>query len=346
MSRMRPLKLDSLWIVPAIYFARCRRYARRSSRRRLGWDRLHRRICDRCGGWLAPRQADPHRRDPETGELQPAGFSVGDVFLLALIVVESWCPARFARAPSGVSPAMLTDPFIGFALGMFSADAGRAVPSRQAAARGSAAAPDGGRAALLRSCRATERAPLGAGGIAQSRIYRRGAARMAAGTRARARSCERHGRARGLFRRALSQLEWQPSDAHPDALASIAAWRDASGLANVRPPVELDASAPEWPIEALMRVVNINMVHISPWSAALGLLDGAARVLTDGRWPLILYGPGSRTISRPRRAISPSIATSNRAIRTGDFAASRTLPRPRRSADSGSNRPARCRPTI
>jgi hypothetical protein len=32
------------------------------------------------------------------------------------------------------------------------------------------------------------------------------------------------------------------------------------------------------------------MVHISPWSAALGLLDGAARVLS-ARAPLILYGP-------------------------------------------------------
>ena len=32
------------------------------------------------------------------------------------------------------------------------------------------------------------------------------------------------------------------------------------------------------------------MVHISPWAAALGLLDGAARTLTTGG-PLILYGP-------------------------------------------------------
>lgn len=32
------------------------------------------------------------------------------------------------------------------------------------------------------------------------------------------------------------------------------------------------------------------MVHISPWSSALGLLDGAARLLSSGA-PLILYGP-------------------------------------------------------
>jgi hypothetical protein len=37
-------------------------------------------------------------------------------------------------------------------------------------------------------------------------------------------------------------------------------------------------------------VLSINMVHISPWAAALGLLDGAGRLLAAGA-PLILYGP-------------------------------------------------------
>jgi hypothetical protein len=32
------------------------------------------------------------------------------------------------------------------------------------------------------------------------------------------------------------------------------------------------------------------MVHISPWASALGLLAGAARLLSTGD-PLILYGP-------------------------------------------------------
>ena len=32
------------------------------------------------------------------------------------------------------------------------------------------------------------------------------------------------------------------------------------------------------------------MVHISPWSSALGLIAGAARLLPPGA-PLILYGP-------------------------------------------------------
>lgn len=92
------------------------------------------------------------------------------------------------------------------------------------------------------------------------------------------------------FARAFPQLEWQPSDPDPEALSSIEAWRADSGLANLREPVILDAAAATWPVERADAVLNINMVHISPWEAALGLLDGAARLLPPGG-PLILYGP-------------------------------------------------------
>jgi hypothetical protein len=92
------------------------------------------------------------------------------------------------------------------------------------------------------------------------------------------------------FAEQFSTLEWQPSDVDPQALVSIAAWREASGPPNVRPPLRLDASAHQWPIERADTVLNINMVHISPWSAALGLLAGAAKALASGG-PLILYGP-------------------------------------------------------
>jgi len=52
----------------------------------------------------------------------------------------------------------------------------------------------------------------------------------------------------------------------------------------------LDAAARDWPIDRADAVLNINMVHISPWRSALGLLDGAASLLPAGA-PLILYGP-------------------------------------------------------
>lgn len=93
-----------------------------------------------------------------------------------------------------------------------------------------------------------------------------------------------------FFAETFPALDWQPSDVHPDALASIRAWRDTAGLQNLREALELDAGSPDWPIGEADALLSINMVHISPWASALGLLDGAARVLPH-RGPLILYGP-------------------------------------------------------
>lgn len=92
------------------------------------------------------------------------------------------------------------------------------------------------------------------------------------------------------FAKRFPKLEWQPSDVHPDAIGSIEAWREAAALPNLRAPLVLDAAASNWPIERADAVLSINMVHISPWRSALGLLDGAARLLPTGG-PLILYGP-------------------------------------------------------
>jgi SAM-dependent methyltransferase len=92
------------------------------------------------------------------------------------------------------------------------------------------------------------------------------------------------------FAESFPNLEWQPSDIHPDALDSIRAWREAAELPNVRAPIVLDSAAPGWPIERADCVLSINMVHISPWASALGLIDGAARILPQGG-ALILYGP-------------------------------------------------------
>jgi len=85
-------------------------------------------------------------------------------------------------------------------------------------------------------------------------------------------------------------LDWQPSDVHPDALASIAAWVDASGLPNLREPVVIDAGADDWPVASADAVLNINMAHISPWSASLGLIASAAKLL-PAEGPMVLYGP-------------------------------------------------------
>ena len=85
-------------------------------------------------------------------------------------------------------------------------------------------------------------------------------------------------------------LIWQPSDIHPDALASIEAAREEAALPNVRPALVIDAATPHWPIDHAAALLSINMVHISPWASALGLIEGAGRLLPPGA-PLILYGP-------------------------------------------------------
>ncbi|NML30242.1 DUF938 domain-containing protein [Paraburkholderia antibiotica] len=95
------------------------------------------------------------------------------------------------------------------------------------------------------------------------------------------------------FAGALPGLDWQPSDADEDARASIVAWRAHAALPNLRAPLALDVRRPDWGIDALDAVVCINMIHISPWSAAQALFDGAGRRLVDGG-VLYLYGPYKR----------------------------------------------------
>lgn len=91
------------------------------------------------------------------------------------------------------------------------------------------------------------------------------------------------------FARRFADREWQPSDPDPLALASIDAWQ-RDGPPNLRPPIEIDAAAIHWPVDRADAILCINMVHISPWASAVGLIDGAARLLDEGA-PLILYGP-------------------------------------------------------
>ncbi len=91
------------------------------------------------------------------------------------------------------------------------------------------------------------------------------------------------------FARAFPDLDFQPSDPDPAALASIEAWRAAEGPANLLAPIELDAASDRWPVARADAILCINMVHISPWAATLGLLAGAGRLLPT-RGKLYLYG--------------------------------------------------------
>jgi SAM-dependent methyltransferase len=96
----------------------------------------------------------------------------------------------------------------------------------------------------------------------------------------------------------LPDLVFQPSDPDPEGRESIAAWTRHAGVTNVLPPLDLDSerfSAEELGPKAadLCALMAVNVIHISPWATALGLLRLAGELLpADG--PLILYGPFRR----------------------------------------------------
>lgn len=85
---------------------------------------------------------------------------------------------------------------------------------------------------------------------------------------------------------------WQPSDPHPRALASIAAWSEVARLDNLLKPLLFDVTG-EWPAERFDAVVAINLLHISPWTASEALMAGATGCLAPGG-VVVLYGPFRR----------------------------------------------------
>ncbi len=112
------------------------------------------------------------------------------------------------------------------------------------------------------------------------------------------------------FATSLTGLDFQPSDRDRDARASIDAWAAISGLANLRPAIDLDAAAETWPIASADAVLCLNMIHIAPWRAAQGLVRGAARILPPGGI-FYLYGP----YRRDNRHTAPSNAEFDRSLR-------------------------------
>jgi hypothetical protein len=114
---------------------------------------------------------------------------------------------------------------------------------------------------------------------------------------------------------ALPGLRFQPSDPDAESRESIAAWTGQSGLSNVLAPLALDVVEDDWSdrAPAADAILNINMIHISPWSACRGLLRGAGRLLAPGA-PLYLYGP----YKRGERHTAPSNEAFDQSLRERD----------------------------
>lgn len=120
------------------------------------------------------------------------------------------------------------------------------------------------------------------------------------------------------FASRFPNLEWQPSDVTRDALASIIAYREEYEGGNLRFPVVLDAAQPEgWEVARMDAILCVNMTHISPWEATVGLFKGCAKKLGNHKnpaAPLILYGPYFEAASTP----APSNTEFDKGLRERD----------------------------
>ena len=99
----------------------------------------------------------------------------------------------------------------------------------------------------------------------------------------------------------LAHLQWLPTEPVAERLESIQAWAIAQPTDNLQSPLALDVSQQPWPVEGaqapafikatpITAIVNINMIHISPWAMCEHLMAGAERILPAGG-VLYLYGP-------------------------------------------------------
>ena len=97
-----------------------------------------------------------------------------------------------------------------------------------------------------------------------------------------------------FFSPRLQPRQWFPADPNFMLRESIAAWQKHSPSDNLHLPLNIDARESVWVVEKegieIKAIVNINMIHISPWSTCLGLMAGAGRLLPQNG-VLYLYGP-------------------------------------------------------
>ncbi len=96
----------------------------------------------------------------------------------------------------------------------------------------------------------------------------------------------------------LPDVTWHPSDPDEKSRRSIAAWSQHFNLENIRPPLDLNLTQDQWwrhdqlP-QSVDGILSLNMIHIAPFDAAIGLFEGASEILSpEGK--LFLYGPFKR----------------------------------------------------
>jgi hypothetical protein len=116
MGKMRRLRLETLWVAPAIYLAvAAMMFIQLPPTGSVAIASAVGLLIGAAVGWK--RGSLMHIQvDPGTGALNQKASPAAMIFLIVLIAVRML--GRGMLGAEGVSPAMLTDPLIAFALGM------------------------------------------------------------------------------------------------------------------------------------------------------------------------------------------------------------------------------------
>jgi Protein of unknown function (DUF1453) len=124
MSKERPLKISTLWVVPVLYLVLMAWTLFALPPAPVGWGLLLAGVAIGLAvGWHRGKLIRLHR-NPDTGELRQKASPLAMILLLALIVLKSGARAIFGESAAtqpGSGAMLLTDAFIGFALGLLSA---------------------------------------------------------------------------------------------------------------------------------------------------------------------------------------------------------------------------------
>ena len=125
-------------------------------------------------------------------------------------------------------------------------------------------------------------------------------------------------------------LNWQPSDIDPIRIASIETWCKDYNLANVRPPIILNATEIGWSSKFTRQnfIFLVNLFHlISEDEATILISEISAALAPGGR--LIIYGPfkrnnkltsaGDQTFHQSLITADPQIGYKNDAWMTAEF---------------------------
>ncbi len=124
MSKERPLKLETLWIVPAVYALIAGSILFSLPPPPTGWGLVVVGLAiGLVVGWYRGRLIRIER-NAETGELRQRASPIAMLLLAALIVVKLGARSIFGETAAlqpGSGAMLLTDAFIGFALGLLSA---------------------------------------------------------------------------------------------------------------------------------------------------------------------------------------------------------------------------------